>query len=299
MLFSATIPPPIEALARRSLHDPASIDLVGETKTVERTRHVMVEVGGGGDAARSAALARVLSAEDLEQGLVFCRTRPATDRAADDLERYGFRVAVLHGDIVQRGRDRAMRAFREGDVELLVATDVASRGLDVLGVSHVVNYHVPPTPEDYVHRVGRTARAGRAGTAMTLVAPADLYEIWRVQEGANVEMEPRPVPTDDEIAAALERRIIEKVERLLAAEAEDIPAAAAEVVDRFAGTEPRGLAIALAAALLDESRRRAPEGGGAARREDRDHEDRRGGGAGSRRRGRRRSTGSSGRWRWG
>jgi superfamily II DNA/RNA helicase len=178
MLFSATMPEPIVALARRFLRSPVSVHANHEThagpspltkQLVYRT-HPMNKI---------EVLARVLQARERGLTMIFTRTKRNADRVADDLDFRGFAVAAVHGDLGQGARERALRAFRLGKIDVLVATDVAARGLDVSGVTHVINYDCPEDADTYVHRIGRTGRAGATGVAVTFVDWEDMPR-WRL-----------------------------------------------------------------------------------------------------------------------
>jgi ATP-dependent RNA helicase DeaD len=177
-LFSATLPAPVRQLAGRFLRDPVRIDVAPEQVTVPQIEQVAYEISG---LDKLEGLARVLDVEAPGSAIVFCATRRGVDEVADRLSVRGYRVAPLHGDMAQAERERVMRRFREGQVEVLVATDVAARGLDIESVTHVINFDIPWDPESYVHRIGRTGRAGRAGDAITLATPRD-YRLLRLIE---------------------------------------------------------------------------------------------------------------------
>ena len=172
-LFSATIPPRILAIAHKHLRDPQRITVARE-KTVggklPRVRQLAYVVGR---AQKPAALQRVLDMESPSSALVFCRTRLEVDTLVETLNAHGYRAEGLHGGMQQRQRDSVMNRFRAARADLLIATDVAARGLDIEQLSHVFNYDLPSAAEDYVHRIGRTGRAGREGTAITLVEPRE------------------------------------------------------------------------------------------------------------------------------
>jgi superfamily II DNA/RNA helicase len=178
MLFSATMPDPIVALARRFLRQPVTIHAKHDpttsgsplTKQVVYRTHPMNKV---------EVVARILQAEGRGLTMIFTRTKRAADRAAEDLDFRGFAVAAVHGDLGQGARERALRAFRNGKIDVLVATDVAARGLDVSGVTHVINYDCPEDPDTYTHRSGRTGRAGATGVAVTFVDWEDMPR-WRI-----------------------------------------------------------------------------------------------------------------------
>ncbi|GAA4248821.1 DEAD/DEAH box helicase [Dactylosporangium darangshiense] len=178
MLFSATMPDPIVTLARRFLRQPMTIHAHHDASTgpspltkqfVYRTHPLnKIEI-----------VARVLQATDRGLTMIFCRTKRAADRVAEDLDFRGFAAAAVHGDLGQGARERALRAFRAGKIDVLVATDVAARGLDVSGVTHVINYDCPEDPDTYTHRIGRTGRAGATGVAVTFVDWEDMPR-WRI-----------------------------------------------------------------------------------------------------------------------
>ncbi len=170
MLFSATIPPQIEHLSREMLHDPVSVDVGRRPAAAAGITHAVYPVAQG---KKTALLTLLLRSPGLSLVLVFTRTKHRAERLADALQVRGFSVARLHGNRSQGQREHALGSFREGKVQVLVATDIAARGLDIEAITHVINFDVPPTAEDYVHRIGRTARAEAVGDAFTLVAPEE------------------------------------------------------------------------------------------------------------------------------
>jgi ATP-dependent RNA helicase DeaD len=186
MLFSATIPREIRDLAEKFMHDPVEIQVRAATLTIDTVEQFYVEVS---DRDKQEALVRVLKSERPEQAIVFVRTKIGVDRLARRLGDAGLRVKALHGDMSQGSRDGVMIAFKSGREKLLIATDVAARGLDITGVSHVVNYDVPNSPDIYVHRIGRTGRAGEAGRAITLITPKQRNELEAIERHAKTEIE--------------------------------------------------------------------------------------------------------------
>jgi len=170
MLLSATMPPAIRELARAFQTDPAEIAVTPVSRPVEAIDQSVVHVPS---AEKRVLLSRILKGEAVERALVFTRTKRGADRVMQHLDRAGVPSAAIHGNKSQGQRERALEAFRSGGVRVLVATDIAARGLDIDGVTHVVNYELPNVPEAYVHRIGRTARAGRSGIAVTLCDPAE------------------------------------------------------------------------------------------------------------------------------
>ena len=185
-LFSATIPAEIQRLAEKFMYDPVTVRVRAATLTIDTVEQFYVEVPDG---EKPDALAKVLKAENPEQAIVFVRTKIGVDRLARRLNDKGVRVKALHGDMSQGSRDGVMIAFKSGRERLLVATDVAARGLDITGVSHVVNYDIPNSPDLYVHRIGRTGRAERSGRAITLITPKQRRELGAIERHANTEIE--------------------------------------------------------------------------------------------------------------
>jgi ATP-dependent RNA helicase DeaD len=203
-LFSATISGPIARIARRHLRDPERITVHAEKEAgdgVARVRQVAYAVRR---ADKLVALGRILDLEDPSSALVFARTRGEVEDLAARLSGRGHDAGALHGGMSQEQRDRVMARFREGDVDVLVATDVAARGLDIEHVSHVVNYDVPSNPDAYVHRIGRTGRAGRAGVAITLVEPREHRLLANIERTVKTRLERGRIPT---VADLRERRL--------------------------------------------------------------------------------------------
>ncbi len=186
-LFSATMPAEIRRLASQYLYDPVTVRVQAATLTVETVEQFGLEVSGR---EKVDALARLLEAERPEQALVFVRTKIRCERLYRALADRGRNVKALHGDMSQGARDGVMIAFKEGRLPLLVATDVAARGLDISGVSHVINFDVPVSPDVYVHRVGRTARVGRSGRAITLYERRERREVEAIEHHAGVRLAP-------------------------------------------------------------------------------------------------------------
>jgi len=177
-LFSATMPPPIQRLAEGHMYDPTTIRITPKTLTVDAIAQAYVEVSAKEKASR---LIELLKTEEPEQAIIFCRTKIGASRLDKLLRDKGLDVKALHGDMSQGSRDGVMIAFKDHRVRLLVATDIAARGLDIEHVTHVINYDVPASSEVYVHRIGRTGRVGRTGRAITFVTPAQRDEIGRIE----------------------------------------------------------------------------------------------------------------------
>ena len=186
-LFSATMPPPIRQLAEKRMYDPVTIKVKAATLTIDTVQHFHVETT---DKDKPDALAQVLTAERPKQAIIFARTKIGVDRLARRLGDKGLRVKALHGDMSQGARDGVMIAFKGGRERLLVATDVAARGLDITGVSHVINYDIPNSPDIYVHRIGRTGRAGDTGRAITLITSKQRGDLDAIERHAGTDIPP-------------------------------------------------------------------------------------------------------------
>jgi superfamily II DNA/RNA helicase len=170
LFFSATMPKDIAELAEQMLRDPARVAVTPVASTVERITQRIIQVD---HAAKPAILAQLLSQEAVDRALVFTRTKHGADKVVKGLAKAGIRADAIHGNKSQNHRERVLAAFRAGSIRTLVATDIAARGIDVDGISHVVNFDLPNVPETYVHRIGRTARAGAEGVAISLIAGAE------------------------------------------------------------------------------------------------------------------------------
>jgi ATP-dependent RNA helicase DeaD len=178
LLLSATIPPPVQRLAERYMHQPEMLDLSPTDIAVETIEQFYFTVV---PEKKFDLLHRLMEREQPHQAIVFCRTRRGTEKVGQRLGKKMAGVAAIHGDLQQKVRDRVMHAFREGEVRCLVATDVVGRGIDVSGISHIINYDIPQFSDDYVHRVGRTGRMGREGVAYTFVTPEEGNELTRIE----------------------------------------------------------------------------------------------------------------------
>ena len=203
LLFSATMPDPILQLAREILHDPVMIQIGARTTPAVGIRHAVYPVPRR---LKTALLLKLLGNPELSSVLVFTRTKIASSKLAHHLERQGVRVSVLHGDLSQSQRLRALERFRHGRSQVLVATDIAARGLDIDEISHVINYDVPNTPEDYIHRIGRTARAEATGDAFTLLDAEEEPQIRDIERTLNRTLPRVTLPQFDYHAGAEPRR---------------------------------------------------------------------------------------------
>jgi ATP-dependent RNA helicase DeaD len=186
-LFSATLPPEIRGLAERYLYDPVTIKVKNPTLTVDSVEQFALEVSGK---EKDEALVRVLEAERPDQAIVFVRTKIRTEQLFRRLRDRGMNVKALHGDMTQGQRDGVMLSFKAGRLPILVATDVAARGLDISAVTHVINYDIPRSPDIYVHRIGRTGRVGRSGRSITFYEPRQKRELEAIERHTTVPAAP-------------------------------------------------------------------------------------------------------------
>jgi len=182
LFFSATMPPEITRLADTFLHNPARVEVARAATTAEGITQTLVPSSGSPEEKRSTLRRIIRGAENFKNALIFCNRKRDVQVVYRSLQKHGFSVGALHGDLDQRMRMAALDAFRAGDVQLLVCSDVAARGLDIPDVSHVINYDAPHHAEDYVHRIGRTGRAGKSGQALTIVARADQKAIAEIEK---------------------------------------------------------------------------------------------------------------------
>lgn len=197
LLFSATMPIEIKKLANKFMRDPVTISVSRDELTVPQIDQVFYEAR---EKNKVDALCRVIDMEDIRQAIIFCRTKRGVDELVAGLESRGYIASGLHGDLSQTQRDRVMKRFREGRAELLVATDVAARGLDIENVTHVINYDVPQDPESYVHRIGRTGRAGKKGQAITLIVPREYRQLRLIEKLVKTRIQRQELPTQADLA---------------------------------------------------------------------------------------------------
>lgn len=258
-LFSATMPPRIRSIAHRHLRNPIEITIAkepvkaGTAPRVQQTAYVVARPH------RSAALARVIEMADAKSALVFCRTRLEVDEVTTMLTGRGQRAEAIHGGMSQGQRDRVMQAFKTGQTSLLVATDVAARGLDIPHVSHVINFDLPASAEVYVHRIGRTGRAGREGTAITILDPREQRLLRSIEQHTKARVTVLPIPSVTDLRAKqLDRIQVAVAETLQQGELEvckqlvlrlsthdpiDVAAAAIKLLVRHQGWEREELEI--------------------------------------------------------
>ena len=208
MLFSATMPRPVIQLAEHILKDPVNITTSITESTNNDIEQLFYVIE---DHERADAVIRLIDAENVTKGMIFCRTKEETDSLNILLSARGYNVNCLHGDMEQAQRSRVMAAFRRGEIDILVATDVAARGLDVDDVSHVFNYHLPFDSRGYVHRIGRTGRAGKSGTAITLVTPREMRQLDAIRRNVGAQLQNRLVPTRTQVTEQRLKKIFHDV----------------------------------------------------------------------------------------
>lgn len=210
LLFSATMPAPIKQLAERILVNPyfASITKTETTNTDITQQYYVIE-----ESERDDAIIRLMDAEDAKKTVVFCRTKKEVDRLSNVLSAAGYSAKGLHGDMEQRQRESVIKGLKTDAVDVLIATDVAARGLHIDDVTHVFNYHIPFDPESYVHRIGRTGRAGKKGVAITLVTPLEFKELQRIRAKVGTTMEHAYIPSKLDVKEAQVTRLVNEIEK--------------------------------------------------------------------------------------
>jgi ATP-dependent RNA helicase DeaD len=233
-LFSATMPARIAAIAQRHLKNPSRITVAREKPAAGKLPRVRQVAYIAARSQKAAALGRVLEFEGPKSAIVFCRTRLEVDSLTETLDAYGYRVQALHGGMMQRQRDRVMQLFRDGKADLLVATDVAARGLDIEHLSHVINYDVPSAAEAYVHRIGRTGRIGREGVAITLAEPREHRLLKNIEAFTKQKIEIVPLPTVNDLhARRLELTRAALRERIVAGNFDDVRIVVQSLAEEF------------------------------------------------------------------
>ena len=241
VLFSATLPHSIRAIAEKHLREPQHIKVVTKTQTVARIEqaHLMVHAD-----QKIAAVLRLLEVEDFDALIAFVRTKQATLDLAAALEAKGYKAAALNGDIAQNQRERVIESLKDGRLDIVVATDVAARGLDVSRITHVFNVDMPYDPESYVHRIGRTGRAGREGRALLLVTPRERRMLQVIERVTNQKVAEARLPNGQQVLEARIKKLTNSLSPLVA----DAEASHGELLDKLVadiGCNPRALAAAL------------------------------------------------------
>ncbi|BCD68817.1 DEAD/DEAH box helicase [Nitratiruptor sp. YY09-18] len=208
LLFSATMPNEIKELARQILHSPEFISITKKEVTNANIKQFYYVVD---ERERDEALIRLIDYKNPQKAIVFCRMKVEVDRLADFLNAQGLNARGLHGDMQQRQREETIRAFKKGAADILIATDVAARGLDISDVTHVFNYHIPFDPESYVHRIGRTGRAGKEGVAISLVTPHEFKQLLRIQKAVGSSLINKEIPTSTEVKNKKAKSLMDQI----------------------------------------------------------------------------------------
>jgi ATP-dependent RNA helicase DeaD len=242
-LFSATMPPAIRKITTKYLHDPVEVTVKGKTSTAENISQRYIQVAGP---RKMDALTRLLEVEQFEAMIVFVRTKQATEDVADRLRARGFSAAAINGDIPQAQRERTIASLKDGSIDILVATDVAARGLDVERISHVLNYDIPHDTESYVHRIGRTGRAGRSGAALLFVTPRERHLLKAIEKATRQKLIEADLPTVELVNAQRVARFRDSINEALGAPGFDFFRSLIEDYERESDVPMADIAAALA-----------------------------------------------------
>jgi ATP-dependent RNA helicase DeaD len=259
-LFSATMPPRLRSIAQRHLEKPQRIQVAREKVTAGKIPRVRQVVYFVPRAHKTAALQRVLDMESPASALVFCRTRLEVDTLVETLNAHGYRAEAIHGGMQQRQREAVMARFRSAKADLLIATDVAARGLDIRQLSHVFNYDVPSAPDAYIHRIGRTGRAGRDGVAITLADSRESRLIRSIEAATKQKIEVATVPTVADLRAKrVELTLAAVRERIEAGDLEDVRVVVQSLASEFELADVAAAAVKLVHAQMSEGAKDAEE----------------------------------------
>jgi ATP-dependent RNA helicase DeaD len=240
LMFSATLAEGVEAIARRYLRDPERLGLSEGMEASTTLTHLVYEVT---HASKFEALVNLLNVEQPELAILFCHTKAETEQLSERLAAEGFRVGYLNGDLPQPLRTKTLEAFRRRAITLLVATDVAARGIDVRGITHVVNMGIPRNVETYIHRSGRTGRAGRPGQVVNLVSPLERSKMRAIVQGAELEVERRPIPQAADVRKRVRERFFESL--VVRTDADDFGELKDFAQDLLSNLDPAALVAAL------------------------------------------------------
>lgn len=246
--FSATMPDPILRLTKRHMQNPAVISIARQELSAPTIEQAYFEIR---ERDRIEALSRIIDHEAINRGIIFCRTKRGCDEAASALQARGYLAEAIHGDLSQPVRNRVLQRFREGGVELLVATDVAARGLDVENVTHVINYDIAQSPESHVHRIGRTGRAGREGTAFTLIHPREFRHLKLIERQTRARIPRRQVPSPTDVAERALEHLGQRIDAMVAQGAGQRPEYVGLAGRLLEENDPQDLVAALIATMAD------------------------------------------------
>jgi ATP-dependent RNA helicase DeaD len=301
LLFSATMPPEIKALTREFMRQPKHVQLNSGQQTNMDIEQRLIVIRGH---ERESALVRILEVEDPEKAIIFCRTKRDVDNLQSELTTRGVSAKSIHGDMSQAIRNQAVQALKDGRAKIIIATDVAARGLDIPNVTHVINFHVPENRERYVHRIGRTGRAGKRGVAITVATPSEIRGNDVFAKAHNAEFSVGEVPSKNDVRDSLEKQLSAKIEGLRLRN--DMANFAATLAGKYSAEELAQRLVSVISAgrqvtgddrigvTADEARRLLSGGGPRGRSEASDDRGRFGGGGGGRKGGFRVNRGSRG-----
>ena len=212
VLFSATMNARILEIAKQYLNHPVQVKIKAKELTVDKIEQISIEIKGK---MKDEAVARLIDSNNPKKAVIFCNTKKKVDELLEVLRKDGYSVESLHGDVKQAQRDRIMKRFKNGDFQILIATDVVARGIDVDELELVINYDIPQEEEYYVHRIGRTGRNGNTGKAYTFVVGREISKIYSIQKYANTTINPGTLPTDSEIRRIKNQKIVEKIQAMI------------------------------------------------------------------------------------
>jgi ATP-dependent RNA helicase DeaD len=212
LLFSATIPQPIMNIAKRYMRNPEKIRVNTKDVIVPKIKQVFYEVR---NEDKINALSRLIDVEDPQLAIVFCHTKKDVDEVCMKLQQMGYNANALHGDFTQARRDEVMGKFKKGMLDILVATDVAARGLDIENVTHVINYSIPQNPDNYIHRIGRTGRAGKSGIAITFVTPREYKHLKLIEKTAMTIIDRKKLPSHKDVLKAKEKSMLDDISKII------------------------------------------------------------------------------------
>jgi ATP-dependent RNA helicase DeaD len=255
--FSATMPEPIRRLTQRYMRNPVQISIARQALSAPTIEQAYFEIR---ERDRVDALTRIIDHDAISRGIVFCRTKRSCDEVASALQARGYQAEAIHGDLNQAQRNRVLARFKEGQLELLIATDVAARGLDVEHLTHVINYDIAQGPEAHVHRIGRTGRAGREGTAYTLIHPREFRQLKFIERQTGARIPRRTVPTASDVAERAVELLGQRIETMVEQGVGQSPVYTGLAGRLLEEHEPQRLVAALLSTIADP---KGAGGGGA------------------------------------
>jgi len=212
MLFSATMAPGILKISKRYMTNPEKLKIATDTLTAPNINQIFLEVRQSG---KLEALSRFIDSSDGGRFLIFCHTKREADEVSTDLQMRGYDAGAIHGDFTQQQREAVLKRFKQGGIDILAATDVAARGIDISDISHVINFSIPQNPESYVHRIGRTGRAGREGVAITFVTPREGKQINLIRRVSKADIKRGRLPSKAEVMGSRLTALTEKIQSFI------------------------------------------------------------------------------------